>query len=347
MEQKQTDQEIRSRKTQHIDLALLDSVQFSRSTGLDRYEFRHEALPELSLEHIDCATTFLGRSLAAPIIVSGMTGGTARSGDINRRLAEAVAQLGLGMGVGSQRISLEHPEVLATFQVRDLAPRSLLIANVGAVQLNYGFTVDDCQRLVDSIQADALALHLNPLQEAIQPGGNTDFRSLLVKIEHLCGALGRPVIVKEIGCGITGPTARRLASCGVAAIDVGGAGGTCWTDIEGRRSQSPATQAMAATFREWGTATADCIRSVHAECPTMPLVASGGVRTGLDIAKCLALGADIAAVASPALKAAVQSSSAVIDLLARLVAELKLAMFCTGSARPEGLRSAIVPADGK
>jgi isopentenyl-diphosphate delta-isomerase len=298
-------------------------------------------MPELSLEQIDTATRFLVRTLAAPILVSGMTGGTERAGEINRRVAEAVAALGLGMGVGSQRISVERPEVLNTFQVRSVAPEILLIANLGAVQLNYGFSPDDCRRLVDAIGADALALHLNPLQEAIQPGGNTDFRGLAGKIQAVCSALSCPVIVKEVGCGISATIARTLVSCGVAAIDIGGAGGTCWTEIEGRRSDSPATRAIAETFREWGIPTADSIRSVRAACPQIPLIASGGLRTGLDIAKSLALGADVAAVASPVLKAAVESSSAVHELLSRLVRELKLAMFCTGSARPADLRAAI------
>jgi isopentenyl-diphosphate delta-isomerase len=184
-------------------------------------------------------------------------------------------------------------------------------------------------------------LHLNPLQEAIQPGGNTDFRGLLEKIEQVCAQLSAPVIVKEVGCGISGATARRLVEAGVAAIDVGGAGGTCWTEIEGRRSTSSSTQTVATTFREWGNATADAVRSVRETCPDTLLIASGGLRNGLDIAKCLALGADVAAIASPALKAAVESTEAVQELLGRLIRELKLAMFCTGSKRPGDLRKAI------
>lgn len=332
--------DIVARKAEHIELVLGGDVEFERSTGLGRFEFVHEALPELSLEELDTTTSLLGRRLSAPLIVSGMTGGTEHAAQINRRIAEAVAALGLGMGVGSQRISVERPEVAATFQVRELAPDILLIANLGAVQLNYGFTADHCRRLVDSIGADALALHLNPLQEAIQPGGNTDFRGLFKQIGQVCSMLGRPVIVKEVGCGISGPTARRLVEVGVSVIDVGGAGGTCWTDIEGRRTTSGTTQAVAATFREWGIPTADAVRSVRQSCPDVPLIASGGLRNGLDIAKCLALGADIAAVASPVLKASVESADAVRELLQRFIRELKLAMFCTGSARPGELCSA-------
>jgi isopentenyl-diphosphate delta-isomerase len=341
MNQEPSPQEIVQRKSEHIELALQGDVQFRRSTGLDRFDFVHQALPELSLEQIDTTMHFLGRPLTAPILVSGMTGGTPRAGEINRRVARAVAALGLGMGVGSQRISVERPEVFSTFQVRSVAPKILLIANLGAVQLNYGFTPDNCRRLVETIGADALALHLNPLQEAIQPGGNTDFRALAGKIAEVCSALSCPVIVKEVGCGISGATARTLVNCGAAAIDVGGAGGTCWTEIEGRRSDSPTTRAIAETFREWGTPTADCIRSVRAACPQIPLIASGGLRNGLDIAKSLALGADVAAVASPVLKAAVESSSAVYELLSRLIRELKLAMFCSGSARPNELGASL------
>jgi isopentenyl-diphosphate delta-isomerase len=336
--------DIAARKAEHIELVLGGDVEFERSTGLERFEFVHEALPELTLDEIDTTTSFLGRRLSAPLIVSGMTGGTEQAAEINRRIAQAVAAIGLGMGVGSQRISVERPEVADTFKVRELAPEILLIANLGAVQLNYGFTVDHCRRLVESIGADALALHLNPLQEAIQPGGNIDFRGLLGKIAHVCSQLAAPVIVKEVGCGISGATARRLVEAGVAAIDVGGAGGTCWTEIEGRRSTSSTTQATAKTFHEWGIATADAVRSVRAECPRVPLIASGGLRSGLDVAKCLALGADLAAIASPALKAAVASAENVQSLLARVLHDLRLAMFCTGSPRPESLRAAIVRA---
>jgi isopentenyl-diphosphate delta-isomerase len=280
--------DIAERKSEHIALVLREAVEFERSTGLERFEFIHEALPELSLDELDTSTSFFGKRLAAPILVSGMTGGTHQAAEINRSIAASVASLGLGMGVGSQRISAERPEVADTFCVRDVAPDVFLIANLGAVQLNYGFTPDDCRRLVDSIRADAIALHLNPLQEAIQPGGNTNFRGLLAKIGQVCATLPVPVIVKEAGCGIFGDTARRLVDAGVSAIDVGGAGGTCWTDIEGRRSDSAATRAIAATFREWGIPTADAVRSVRAACPQTPLIASGGLRSGLDIAKCLA-----------------------------------------------------------
>jgi isopentenyl-diphosphate delta-isomerase len=245
------------------------------------------------------------------------------------------------MGVGSQRISIERPEVLNTFQVRAVAPDILLVANLGAVQLNYGFSPEDCRRLVESIEADALALHLNPLQEAIQPGGNTDFRGLARKIAAVCSEVKVPVIAKEVGCGISAAAARMLVDCGVAAIDVGGAGGTCWTEIEGRRSNSESVRAIASTFREWGICTADCICAVRDSCPDKTLIASGGLRNGLDIAKSLALGADSAALASPVLKAAVKSTAAVHELLSRLISELKLAMFCTGSTRPNDLRAHI------
>jgi isopentenyl-diphosphate delta-isomerase len=333
--------DIATRKAEHIELVLGGEVEFERSTGLERFEFVHEALPELSLEQLDTTTSILGHRLAAPLIVSGMTGGTDQAAEINRRIAEAVAAVGLGMGVGSQRISVEMPDVTATFQVRDLAPDIFLNANLGAVQLNYGFTVDHCRRLVDSIGADALALHLNPLQEAIQRGGNTDFRGLLGKIENVCAKLGIPVIVKEVGCGISASTARRLVDAGAAAIDVGAAGGTCWTEIEGRRGSSTSIRNLATTFREWGIPTAVAVQSVRDSCPETTLLASGGLRSGLDIAKCLALGADLAAVASPALKAAVESTDAVQELLTQLIRELKLAMFCTGSSRPSELRKAM------
>ncbi len=333
--------DIAARKAEHIDLVLNADVEFRRSTGLERFEFVHEALPELALDDVDSTTVLFGRSLRAPLLVSGMTGGTPQAGQINERIAVAVAAAGLGMGVGSQRISFERPEVIETFQVRRFAPRALLIANLGAVQLNCGVTPDDCRRLVESIEADVLALHLNPLQEAVQPGGDTDFRGLLGKIAVVCRTLGLPVIVKEVGCGIAGGTARRLVEAGVAAIDVGGAGGTCWTEIEARRSRSAETRDVSATFREWGIPTAAAVQSVRAACPQIPLIASGGLRTGLDVAKCVALGATAGAVAGPVLRAAAESADAVASLLGRLVREFKLTMFCTGSTKPVDLARAI------
>jgi len=331
----------RARKEEHLELALGERIEFARSTGLERYEFLHESLPELSLDQIDTSIHFLGKRLAAPLLVSGMTGGTDRAAELNRRIASAVAELGLGMGVGSLRVAIEHPEAIETFRVRRVAPVAMLIANIGAVQLNYGVTIDDCRRLVEQIEADALAVHLNPLQEAIQPGGNTDWRGLEAKLAELCRRLELPVIAKEVGCGISGSTARRLERTGVAAIDVSGAGGTCWTAIEGLRLADEQARQVAETFREWGIGTAEAVRAVRAACPALPLIASGGLRNGLEIAKCLGLGADVAAVGRPLIRAAAESAEAAKRLLQRYIRELRLAMFCTGSARPSQLRRCI------
>lgn len=329
------------RKGDHIRINLEEDVQAKGiSSGLERYRLVHMALPELDLNEVSTATTFLGRPLQAPLLVSCMTGGIERGREINLRLARAAQALGCAMGVGSQRAAIEDAALAHLFQVREAAPDILLVANLGAVQLNYGHGVEECRRAVAMIGADALVLHLNPLQEALQPEGNVNFSGLLSRIEEVCRSLDAPVIVKEVGWGISGTVARRLAEAGVAAIDVAGAGGTSWSEVERHRAPTARRGRVSAAFAGWGISTAESLRMVREAAPGLPLIASGGLRDGLDAARAIALGADLAGYASPLFRAAAESEEAVIDLLGGFVEELRVAMFCCGARDLGALRQA-------
>lgn len=335
---------IDQRKADHIRINLEENVGFpTLTTGLERFRFSHEALPELDLQEVDTSSALFGKQVKAPILVSSMTGGTVDAERINRNLAEAAQMQGLAMGVGSQRAGLEHATTARTFRVRDVAPGVLLFANIGAVQLNYGYGVDDCRRAVEMIEADALILHLNPLQEVVQAGGDTNWRGLLHKIAEVCKTLGVPVIAKEVGWGISQETARRLIEAGISAIDVAGAGGTSWSQVEMHRAPTERLRRLAAAFGDWGIPTAESLQEVarvraEMQHSTLSLFASGGIRTGLDITKCVALGADLVGLASPFLKRAVLSSEAVCEEMELLATEVRIAMFCSGCATLADLR---------
>jgi isopentenyl-diphosphate delta-isomerase len=332
------------RKLTHLRASLEGNVGFPHlTTGLEGYQFRHQALPELDWANVDLRCTFLGRSLRAPLLVSSMTGGAERSDglspwEINLRLAQAAQEFGLALGIGSQRAALEHPELAHTYQVRHVAPDILLLANLGAVQLNYGYGTIECQRAVEMIEADALILHLNPLQEYFQPRGNLDFSGLLGRIGALCRELDVPVIAKEVGWGISPRVARELTEAGVSAIDVAGAGGTSWIEVEGQLTPDPIKQHIATTFADWGIPTAEALVAVRGAVPHIPLIASGGIRSGLDVAKSVALGAEMAGIAGPLLTAAHESLARLRDLIQQILQELRLAMFVTGSATLYELR---------
>lgn len=330
--------EITVRKADHIRINLEEDVRSSINTGLDRYRFLHQALPEINLDDVDLSQRIFGKAVRAPILISSMTGGTAEAGRINRILAEAAQQEGIVMGVGSQRAALVRPDVAETFRVRAYAPDIVLLANLGAVQLNYGYTVDHCQRAVDMIEADALILHLNALQEAVQPEGDTRFAGLTEKIATVCRALPVPVIVKEVGWGISDTAALRLKEAGVAGIDVAGAGGTSWSQVEKYRAQNESLARVAAAFRNWGIPTAESIRMVVQAAPELLLIASGGLRGGVDIAKCIALGANLGGMASPFLKAAARSVEDTVLTIAEIRRELQICMFAAGAASLEQLK---------
>jgi len=319
------------RKASHIRINLEQDVAFGTTTsGFERYRFIHCALPELDLQAIDTTTRFLGKPLAMPLLISSMTGGTAEAQAINRHLAQAAQEAGIGMGLGSIRAALEDPSLAPTYQVRDVAPDILLLANLGAVQLNYGYTADHCRRAVDMVEADGLILHLNPLQEALQPEGQTNFANLLCAIEEVCHTLEVPVVVKEVGWGLSADVSRLLADAGVAALDVAGAGGTSWSQVEMHRAENDSQRETAAVFRHWGIPTAEAVRQAHSAVPGLPLVASGGVRDGVQIAKAIALGATACGIARPFLVAAAESAKAVSQAISTVASQLRVAMFAAG-----------------
>ncbi len=311
------------------------------ASGFDAYSFVHNALPEMDIDDVDTSATIFGRTLRAPILISCMTGGTIQARRFNRVLARAAQDRRLAMGLGSGRALLEHPEVIDTFDVRSLAPDVLLLANLGAVQLNKGYDVEDCRRLVSMLRADALVLHLNPLQEALQPDGDTDFRGLLGKIETMCERMDVPVVVKEVGWGIAGDLVRRLFDAGVSAIDVAGAGGTSWSEVERHRLAEPWRARVAAAFAGWGIPTARCLQTARAIAPKQLLFASGGLRDGMDVAKAIALGADLAGMAGPFLRAAAGGHDAVIEKAREMTEVLRIAMFATGARTLVDLRGTL------
>jgi isopentenyl-diphosphate delta-isomerase len=320
------------RKADHIRINLEEDVQFKQlTTGLENYFFIHQALPELDLNAIDTSVTIFGKQLATPLLISSMTGGTARARDINRILAEAAQATGMAMGLGSMRAAVEDAALEDSYRVRDVAPDILLFANLGAVQLNYGYGLAECRRVVEMIEADALILHFNVLQEAVQPEGDGNFAGLLAKVEAICRTLPVPVIAKEVGWGFSRQAARQLADAGVAAIDVAGAGGTSWSQVEMYRAPTARHARVAGAFIDWGIPTAVSLQYCHQEAPQLPLFASGGIRDGIEVAKCIALGASAVGLAGEFLRAADQNGVAgVVELAGTITDELRVTMFCAG-----------------
>ncbi|HEY8744845.1 MAG TPA: type 2 isopentenyl-diphosphate Delta-isomerase [Chloroflexota bacterium] len=329
-----------ARKEAHLALAMDGPVQEPSDEGFAAYRLEHNALPELDLDEVDLSTSFLGKQLRAPLLIGGMTGGAQRAREINRHLAAAAQATGIAFSVGSQRAALERPDLRATYEVRDVAPDILLFANLGAVQLRRGYGLEQCRAAVTMISADGLTLHLNALQEGLQADGDTTYAGVADSIASICNDLGLPVLVKEVGWGISASVARRLAAAGVSAIDVQGAGGTSWARVEGLRAPTDRLSAAADAFAGWGIPTPECITQVRAACPRMPVIAGGGIRNGVDIAKALVLGADLASAAHPFLEPASRSVEAVIDRIEQFTFELRLAMFATGSRNLAMLRRA-------
>jgi len=323
---------IDQRKADHIKINLEKDVRSALTTGLEKYHFIHEALPEIDLEKIDTSLSLFGKQLSAPILISSMTGGTADAESINLRLAEAAQEMKIAMGVGSQRAAIENTDLEKTFQVRRVAPDILLFANLGAVQLNYGYGINQCRLAVDMIGADALIFHFNPLQEAVQDAGDTNFAELARKLEEICKKLEVPVIAKEVGWGISERSAKLLADCGVQAIDVAGAGGTSWSQVEMHRAPDEFTRELAATFVGWGIPTAESILNVKKAAPDMTVFASGGIKDGLDIAKCVALGATLGGMAGQFLKAAAVSTEKAVETMKLTKRQIEVTMFTVGAA---------------
>lgn len=321
-----------SRKVDHIRINLDENVQFPRlTTGLERYRFMHQAVPELDLKAVDTSVDLFGKTLSSPILISSMTGGTEMAQNINRNLAIAAQEHNIAMGLGSQRAAIEDDLLAETYTIRQVAPDIMLFANLGAVQFNYGYGVDQCQKAVDMVEADALILHFNVLQEAVQPEGDIDFSGLLKKTEEVCKRLPVPVIAKEVGWGFSEQNAHDLANAGVSAIDVAGAGGTSWSEVEYHRAPTAFHARVARSFADWGIPTADAIQYAVSGAPDIPTFASGGLRDGIDIAKCIALGATLAGLAGPFLKVANESAESVDIFIRELTAQLRIAMLCTSA----------------
>lgn len=325
------EEDINRRKTEHIQLCLDENVEgVNKTTGLEGISFIHNALPEIDFADIQLDTHFLNKKLRAPFLVSSMTGGSDLATKINQNLAIAAEQNGWAIGLGSTRALLESDAHEESFLIREHAPTVPLIANLGAVQLNYRYGATECQQIIDRTGADSLVLHLNSIQEVIQDGGDLNFKDLLPKIEKICQTLKVPVGVKEVGFGIDGSIARKLYEAGIAYIDVAGAGGTSWSQVEKLRSKDPLRKAAAEAFNSWGIPTKDCIVTVRNQLPKAPIVASGGMKTGLDAAKAITIGADIIGYARQLLEAATDSVEHVIKTMDQIELELKIAMFGIG-----------------
>ena len=335
--------EIERRKRDHIDAVLNENVTAKgATTGFERLYFEHVALPEIDLDDVETGCAIFGKQLAAPLLLSSMTGGTDIAKKINSHLAEAAQEMGIAMGVGSQRAAIVDTTHENSFRIRSLAPDILLFANLGAVQFNYGFTVEQARKAVDMIEADGLFLHLNPLQEAVQTEGDRNWSGVLNKIGELVESLDTPVVVKEVGNGISAGIARRLVDLGVSGIDVAGAGGTSWSEVEAYRQNDEQKRRIAHSFAGWGIPTSIALSEVRRALPDTPLIASGGIRSGVDVAKAIRLGADLVGMAAPTLAPAIETTDVVIAQMAAVAEELRVAMFCTGSAHLTELRQATI-----
>lgn len=334
--------QLAKRKNDHLDIVLNSPHSaMKRTTGLEKWRFEHCALPELDLDAIDLGCTLFGKTLRAPLLISSMTGGASRAAAINRHLAQAAQSLGLAMGVGSQRVALESEDNAGlTRELRQLAPDIALLANLGAAQIAGRNGLDYARRAVEMIEADALIIHLNPLQEALQSGGDRNFHGVLAAIAKTVAALPVPVVVKEVGAGLSVTVARQLNDVGVTMLDVAGAGGTSWAAVEGERAGSEHHRAVAMAFANWGIPTAQALMDIKQALPEMALIASGGIANGIDAAKALRLGASLVGQAAAVLGSATISSETVAAHFQVVIEQLRVACFCTGSANLQALRQA-------
>jgi isopentenyl-diphosphate delta-isomerase len=333
--------DIARRKDEHLDLCREGPVESGRSAGLAGWRLDYLALPEIALADVDLGTQIAGKALRAPLIIGAMTGGTDDAGALNRVLAAAAEATGVGFALGSGRVVLERPETARSFQVRDVAPSTLLFANLGAVQFNCGVTGEDASRLVKTLGADALNLHLNPLQEAIQPGGDTNFRGLAAAITCALEAIDVPVFVKEVGAGIGPATAARLAKMPLAGVETAGVGGTSWARVEALRHDSVTTRVSGLALGGFGVPTSESIRACREAMPDRTVIASGGLRTAEDMATALALGADAVACALPFLKAASEGVDGVIKVIEGFIHTLRILHFVCGARTPSELRGCV------
>ena len=337
---------IRKRKDEHLDICLTGDVdrsvnqdKFQPLTQFDLCQLEHDALPEIDRDQIQTQCVFLKKKLLGPLMIGSMTGGTARSALMNQRLYEAAAHCGIGFSFGSQRSLIEGSSNISDFLPQKLSHKPpLVFGNMGAVQLNYGVKLEHILKIIELSACNAFFFHLNALQEAIQPEGNTRFSGLIKKLEKIVPRIPVPVFLKEVGCGFSHTTLKKLKNIAFAGIEVAGQGGTSWAEIEGLRSKEHSKQILGELFSSWGESTVESIIQCHKLFPKKLLIASGGIRNGVDMAKSLVLGAHIAAMALPFLHAASQSTEAVIRMIEQLIQELKVAMFVTGAKDIESLR---------
>ena len=336
---------IEERKMRHIRVSLEEDVEGDIGTGFQDVRLIHRALPEIDLDDVDTRTRLFGRELRAPLIITAITGGTQEAHDINALLAEVAEAKGIGIGVGSQRIALEEPATAGTFKVvREKAPNALVIGNIGCPQLSLGWGVEEAKRCVEMVEADALAVHMNPLQEAVQVGGDTGYSGVLGKVRELAGALDTPILMKETGCGVAYEEAVKLEEAGAAAVDVSGVGGTSWSAVEyhiAKEEEKRGQEYLGQALWSWGIPTAVSVVETS-QSTGLKIIASGGVRTGAEIAKSIALGADAAGMAKPFLEKAVEGRDELADYVDHIIQELRVVMFLTGASDVAELRN--VPA---
>ena len=332
---------ISDRKDEHIDACLAAAVESGHGSGFHAYRLAYRALPEIALDDVDLSTVIAGKTLRAPLIIGAMTGGTPRAASLNRVLAKAAQASGVGFALGSGRIALESTEAASSFQMRDVAPDALIFANLGAVQFNYGVTGAHAAHLVELLGADALSLHLNPLQEAVQEGGDTDFSGLLDRMAAALPEIPVPVFVKEVGAGIDAQSARMLASLPIAGLETAGVGGTSWARVEAFRAERRNARDAGFALGALGVPTVVSLKACREVMGDRAVIASGGLRTAEEMALALALGADAVACALPFLKAADQGFDAVMALLDSLVHSLRIAHFVCGARTPMALRGCL------
>ena len=321
----------RSRKDDHIRICMEKNVEFVKSNGFEHVELEHKALPEIDKNEIDLETKFLGKKFEYPLFIEAMTGGTEQGEKINKNLAKAAESLGIGMGVGSQRAMLEYPKLARTYFVRDVGPSMFLLGNIGAAQLGQ-YDMEKIISLVDSIRADGLAVHLNVAQELAQQEGDKSWKGIYSDIKYLCKKAEFPIMAKETGCGISGKLSKALVRAGVKAIDVAGAGGTSWVKVDAYRTEEDVSH-----IEEWGIPTAEALKDVTGKTK-VPIIASGGIRTGVEVAKAISMGADLAGLALPLLRPATESPESVRKHLEKIVSQLKDAMFLVGAKNLKELR---------
>lgn len=331
-----------SSKLAHLDVCLNSDVEYEKSAGFERYDFINQAACDVSLSAIDLSVEFVGKRLKAPLMIAPMTGGVQRGLELNQIWARTAERAQIAMAVGSQRVGLENPGLAQFYQIRKDAPTTVIFSNIGAGQLCQGWGVSEAKRAVDMIEADALFIHLNAIQEACQ-GGDVDFSNLSFKIHEICEALHRdgvPVFAREVGFGISEQAAKRLIDCGVSGIDCAGAGGTSWAKVEALCAKSERRRQIGLAFAEWGIPTATSILNVRAVSKTIPLIATGGLRSGIDVAKAIALGANMGAMARPMLVAGNQGQDALDQFVDNVIDEIRVCMFGVGAKTVDNLHLA-------